>query len=1030
MEGCTRHGNLHNSGAGRSRSWLWRLFCLALALGLLSAAPGCSRRFYRNQADKEAAEVIGEKDQVPAWKLEQYHVYPDPHARFADPTNPDRPPMPPDDPAAHDLSPNPQKPKHVGVAKVEGTGYLELLAAWDKENRAALAQALANDPTARAESAARESPPYGGPPPKDGQPKEGQPGATAEENPQGCRPYLITLEQASELGLINSREFQDRREELYLTALPVTVERFAFAAQFFAMEEIIRERTGRQTAEGAHNRWQLNTTAGLTKLFPTGALLLFRFANQTLLEMTGQQKHTVSTSTINLDLVQPLLRGGGRAVTLEPLTQVERNLLYDLRDYARFRKQFYVRIAAGPDATIIIIPTAFGGASVALAAISGNQVQIAPGTAGRGATTTTAAGIRAPTEGYLPNVLRAAVLANERKNVASLESFLRRFRDLAEGPDISQLQVEQVEQQLLQGRSTVLQRQLDYRDGMDNFKLQLGLPPCLSLELDPSPLRDLNRHLQRFEQVIQEFEAARTAADAYAAPDEAGQLRERFRKLFQTAAIVKGTRFPQTLPPRWARWEQLPSREQMQLGILLGTGPAGLLPALPGLVLDPEDPVFVFLRQLGAERRRLLDRKADLEKDGGALSEEEQRRLDQVEREIDLGRFELALRRYERRPWQDDPNPVRRLRTHDAYFRDVVNQFALVLEEARAERFVQLRQAWPKLPALCLDGANLLDADLGQAEAAVAQAALINRFDLMNARAELVDAWRKIAVLANALLGTFNVTYHLDSATPPMEAKPFAFSGSRTRHQLILNLEAPLVRVVERNNYRAGLIAYQRQRRALMSFEDQVMADVRSEIRQLQVAAENYKIQQQQVELAYSQVENSLEVLNQPPSAPAAGQVGQVTGGAGAGNAAALTLQLLNAQASLIRAQNQLYTVWISYVTTRLQLYRDLELMPLDSRGVWIDDLSRQDCTRSCPAGPGAGHPGLRLDDDGPDLPGAAGSGPGDAGPGERAPRPTTLPPAAGQVPPPAADRGAGAGAADGGGGGVVPVPRVSLEPN
>jgi hypothetical protein len=53
-----------------------------------------------------------------------------------------------------------------------------------------------------------------------------------------------------------------------------------------------------------------------------------------------------------------------------------------------------------------------------------------------------------------------------------------------------------------------------------------------------------------------------------------------------------------------------------------------------------------------------------------------------------------------------------------------------------------------------------------------------------------------------------------------------------------------------------------------------------------------------------------------------------------------LTQQVLNAQRSLPSAQNQVYLVWISFQTTRLQLYRDLELLPLDQRGVWIDELA------------------------------------------------------------------------------------------
>src|ERR1700676_922319 len=111
---------------------LWRpVLNFALATGLLAHITGCTRPFYRNRADCEVAEVLAQKDKYPDWKIDNWHVYPDPRARFADNTNPDRPPKPPDDPAAYDLSPNPQKPGKEGVARVEGTGYLELIANWD-----------------------------------------------------------------------------------------------------------------------------------------------------------------------------------------------------------------------------------------------------------------------------------------------------------------------------------------------------------------------------------------------------------------------------------------------------------------------------------------------------------------------------------------------------------------------------------------------------------------------------------------------------------------------------------------------------------------------------------------------------------------------------------------------------------------------------------------------------------------------------------------------------------------------------------
>src|SRR5205085_10862477 len=97
-------------------------------------------------------------------------------------------------------------------------------------------------------------------------------------------PYLLTLEQAAELGMFNSREFQDRRENLYLTALPVTLQRFAFAAQAFAAEQAVREYAGGKAVGGPANSWTLTSGTGVSKLLPTGALLLLSFSNQTVFD--------------------------------------------------------------------------------------------------------------------------------------------------------------------------------------------------------------------------------------------------------------------------------------------------------------------------------------------------------------------------------------------------------------------------------------------------------------------------------------------------------------------------------------------------------------------------------------------------------------------------------------------------------------------------------------------------------------------------------------------------------------------------
>src|SRR5436190_5638777 len=130
------------------RPFLSPRFYFLVALGLSTTAVGCTRKFFRERADIDALAMIHEKDRDPRWKIDNYYVYPDPRARFADWSDPDRPPMPPDDPASVALAPVPQRPGKPGVAYVVGKDYLEVLAAWDAENRAHAASETASLGTA------------------------------------------------------------------------------------------------------------------------------------------------------------------------------------------------------------------------------------------------------------------------------------------------------------------------------------------------------------------------------------------------------------------------------------------------------------------------------------------------------------------------------------------------------------------------------------------------------------------------------------------------------------------------------------------------------------------------------------------------------------------------------------------------------------------------------------------------------------------------------------------------------------------
>jgi outer membrane protein TolC len=955
---------------------LWRpAFKMALAAGLLADAAGCSRPFYRKQADKEVAEVLGQKDKYEAWRIENWHVYPDTRARFADPTNPDRPPMPPDDPASYDLAPNPQKPGHAGISRVEGTGYLDLIAAWDKENREALAQREAeenkeNAPTAGGQKGGAEESSAEPPARPAVVPVAAQAGEKTDvvapipktENPAASgtlldiskrHPYLITLDQAAELGMFNSREYQDRRENLFLTALPVTLERFAFSAQAFIAEEAIRASAGQNSASGHVNSWTLNNAGGVSKLLPTGALLLLNFSNQTVFDFLNPKK-TINTSTLNFEALQPLLRGGGRAVTLEPLTFAERNLLYEIRQYARFRKEFYASIAGGSGGSISggsFQPTGVlsglqpsvpsGGSSglfpgqIPLVTTFRTVPQVVPGESGNLFLTQT---ITAPPSGYLSTMLQYVQIFIDNENIETLTDIYKRYEGLLEGDVVGPLQVQNVKQQLLSARSNLVLDQQQYLDSLDRFKIQVGVPTALDIELEDTPLRPLLQQFRHSRAVIEQEHAAADEVARFNTLAAAPRLRAELLRQFEQSALSRGTAFAKAIRARWAAWEKLSDTELKQR-----------------------------LDDLRKESRKLLDLQAELQAKDQVMKPADVARLAEVNADFDLGNFERLLRQYEAdytlggKPKKPDPATERRRITQ---FRDVSSLWAKILVEARDERLAKVRQSWPELPRCCVDGVDLVKDDLDRAEGAAAQHALRERLDLMNVRAQVVDSWRQIAVFANALLGTFNVRYQLNSSTPAHGPQNGQLGASS--HQLVLDTDLPIVRKLERNNYRESLIAYQRQRRALQAAEDFTVQAVRGEMHVLRELAENYKIQQDQLELAYVTLDSAQEALVAPPRPGAAGA---------ADGPAALTQQLLSAQRSLPQAQNQLLTVWINYLNTRLQLFRDLELMPLDARGVWIDEI------RACDCGLDTGKP--------------AGTAVAPAGDDQRQPR--TLPPAAGK---------------------------------
>ena len=124
--------------------------------------------------------------------------------------------------------------------------------------------------------------------------------------------------------------------------------------------------------------------------------------------------------------------------------------------------------------------------------------------------------------------------------------------------------------------------------------------------------------------------------------------------------------------------------------------------------------------------------------------------------------------------------------------------------------------------------------------------------------------------------------------------------------------------MAERNNFRTALINYERQRRTLQNTEDFIKNQLRQEIRAMQQLYIQYQVTKQNLVLSIRVKDQAFEQIIAPPQPNASSQ------------GAVQTNNLISAQGQVINNENNLVTQWYTYQTQRLQLYRDIGILPYD----------------------------------------------------------------------------------------------------
>ena len=212
--------------------------------------------------------------------------------------------------------------------------------------------------------------------------------------------------------------------------------------------------------------------------------------------------------------------------------------------------------------------------------------------------------------------------------------------------------------------------------------------------------------------------------------------------------------------------------------------------------------------------------------------------------------------------------------------------------------------------------------------------ALAGRLDMRIALMQLEDAGRQVAVAEDDLQANIK----LKGGASLVESDSDAEGESKTKevkYSGLLEVDLPWEKTRERTAYRVSLLALDAARRAVEEKEDEVKASVRAAVRRRTEAIEAYRIQLQARDLAEKRVK-SVSMFQ---------EAGRAT-----------VRDALEAEESLLSAQNSALSALVACQISTLELLKDLEMLEVSS------DLEIKDNT----GGPETGLP-IGKEEDGED---------------------------------------------------------------
>jgi outer membrane protein TolC len=251
-----------------------------------------------------------------------------------------------------------------------------------------------------------------------------------------AQPLVLDLVACLEVAAENSRDWQDERESLFRAALDLTLERWNFSVQEVGTLGAFALGTGGDASSNTDAG--LTSNLGLSKLLGFGTKITGDIGID-FLEAVGRGNAWDALTSVSLNITQPILRGFGEDIVMEPLTQAERDVVYQARDYERFRRTFAVDIA----------------------------------------------------QRFFQVLEQVDQLKNEEANYQGLTRLRERNEALATAGRLTDIQVDQARQDELSAEDRLVAARRDLEAALDDFKFALGLPIEVVLVLEENGLRSL-----------------------------------------------------------------------------------------------------------------------------------------------------------------------------------------------------------------------------------------------------------------------------------------------------------------------------------------------------------------------------------------------------------------------------------------------------------------------------------------------------------------------------------------------------------